>query len=227
MAELKAAGVHAEGDERNPLFTLAAQQWKQLPEGERQERVAKHKAGDVNCSFVEKSSFIVALGCSDSAACSDQMHERGALPHHRRSPCTYLQRLHVQSQATCTMWISRVGRQGSLRRLGLVWLACSACSSGSDCLQAAQTSCIACMSGHLAVHSTYSSSMSGWQQSNRHDVSIFLACCCRLPLLRCVTHLLPERSPVRNQCPVMAWPDTNGMPRHCLCCAVFAMLQNM
>lgn len=44
MAELKAAGVHAEGDERNPLFTLAAQQWKQLPEGERQERVAKHKA---------------------------------------------------------------------------------------------------------------------------------------------------------------------------------------
>ena len=45
MAELKAAGVHAEGDERNPLFTLAAQQWKQLPEGERQDRVAKHKAG--------------------------------------------------------------------------------------------------------------------------------------------------------------------------------------
>ena len=45
MAELKAAGVHAEGDERNPLFTLAAQQWKQLPEGERQERVAKHKVG--------------------------------------------------------------------------------------------------------------------------------------------------------------------------------------
>ena len=62
MAELKAAGVHAEGDERNPLFTLAAQQWKQLPEGERQERVAKHKVGGAKASLGGKLGLCCCLG---------------------------------------------------------------------------------------------------------------------------------------------------------------------
>ena len=62
MAELKAAGVHAEGDERNPLFTLAAQQWKQLPEGERQDRVAKHKAGGAYLSLGAILSHHCCLG---------------------------------------------------------------------------------------------------------------------------------------------------------------------
>ena len=202
MAELKAAGVHAEGDERNPLFTLAAQQWKQLPEGERQERVAKHKAGGATVFLGERTGLCILPWVALTAQPAVTSGTR--LPNHMRSPPTYLQTQHDRCRATCTRWIITVGHQGSVEVFWVVGRVDCIPHRAAQLLTAGRLphhhAWLACQATLLCTALPHPADQPALQQQPQEV--IFSPLLPSAPPAACSTHPLPRRSLPQCRCPI-------------------------